>query len=359
MDSYINDIRTTANFKGITFSKYKKTNVLTALINSLLNEQIEQSCYWSAELICAGHFIDLWNTILLFMSKYIHLGNPKLAIYLDMRYNTFKKIVQDGYISNELSMRNNDTIRKLFCEIICILCTSSRKHKFEVIKLNKIDDFDMTKNAFRLKAPTVNYAQQSFVKGDPKELYIAINEFAYHISKESYNTINACYWVEWILEFETICKKRKEKMDCARRSFIPVNFKYQMDIVWILWDVILREINNKSNILIKIIKSLLNLFCLRFSPGVKKKRRFILYYTIALITENYNINIEIISNKTVISNIVTKMNVIYTQIKKLEEAPRTDYLFNNSIAPKKTNVEKTIDKIEKINKLDTIIRRVN
>lgn len=357
MDSQINDIRTAANFKGITFSKYKKSNVVTALTNSLLNEQIEQSCYWSAELICSGHYIDLWNSILLFMSKYIHLGNPKLAIYLDMRYNTFKQIVQNGYTDNELSMRNNDTIRKLFSEIICILCTSNRKHKFEPIKLNKTDDFDMTKNALRLKAPTVNYAKNIFTKGDPKELYIAINEFAYHISKDSYNTISACYWIEWILEFEAICKKRKEKILCTTRTFVPVDYKYQTDIIWILWDAIFCEINkNSPDILVKIIKSLLNLYCIRFTPGIKKKRRFILYYTIALITEKYNINTEIITNKESISNIVNKMNVIYNQIKKLEETPRTDYLFNNSITPK-TNIEKTIDKLDKINNLNTIIRR--
>ena len=356
-DSQINDIRTQIVFKGITFSKYKKTCVKKQLLSGLINEQIEQACYWSAELICSGHFMDLWDIILLFMSKHIHLGNPKLAIYLDMRYQTFKIIVQNGYIDNELSMRNNDKIRKLFCEIICILCNANRKHSFEAIKLNKDTDFDMTKNTFRLKASNINYAQAVFIKDDPKELFIAINEFAYHISKESHNIINACYWIEWILEFETICKKRKDNMMCARRSFIPVNSKYQMDIIWILWDVIFNEVKNtKSDILAKIITSLLNLFCIRYTAGIKKKRKFILYYAIALITENYNINIEIITNKKQISDIVSNTDIIYKQIKKTEEIPNTNYLFNNSITPK-TNMEKTIDKIDKINTLDTIIRR--
>lgn len=349
-DIEINDMRSSAEFSGISFSKFQKSKVKLELLNSLVTSKVEPACFWSAELICSGHYADVWEIIILFICRYIHLGNPKLPIYISLRFGVFKEVLMNGYIGNELRMRNNPKIRKLFAEIMCVLCHSRKKHNFEPVKIKKEDEFNMTHMSSRLKAPTVNYANEIFRKDDPKEMYIAINEFAYHISEESHNVVSACYWLEWVLEFDAICKGKKELCVCENRQFAAVQDKFKNDNIWIIWEVILKQSAKKNDPLVtKIINALLEIFCIKYSTGVKKRRRFVIYFAIALLTEPVDFKIEMINNKTEIDLIVNKIGLVYKDVKKNELAPATDYLFNNvDGGSKRSNLDKTIERLEKM-----------
>lgn len=342
----INDMRLINEFKGITFSSYKKSEAKKELLNNLVNGKIEDSCYWISEFICAGHFLDIWDYLLLFSCKNIHLGNPKLPIYLELRYSDFKNILTNGYIDNELKLRNNDKIRKLFAEIVCIICQSKKKNSFDVPKLGE-NEYNITKMSHRLIAENINLGNKIFKKEDPKELFVAINEFYWNIHGKHKNSRKAFYWFEWILGFEKIIKKNKRKIICARRNY-PVDNSFQKEIIWIIWDILNKE-SQKNKGINKIINSLINLFCIRYKPSCKTKRKFLIYNGIFLITEHFDTSTNIYTNKEIIDTVKNNINLIYQQIKKNEIVPKTDYLFNNSI---NKNLEKTV---HKLNKMDSII----
>jgi hypothetical protein len=349
--SEINDIRTGPQFKGITFSKYKKTDVRKQLIESMKNGKLEPAANWSAELICAGHYMELWEIILHYTGKHIHLGNPKIVIYLQMRYEIFRNIMSQGQYLNELQLRNHPTIRKMFAEIISTLTLSNRKHSFEPIKINREEEFDMTQMTERLKAPSMNYAAEIFKKEDPRELFIAINEFSYQISADSHTTISACYWIEWLIDFDAICKKRKQPCLCEKRSKIPVEKKFQRDIIWILWDSLFYYSEKLNNAYIdKLMNSIYDIFCIKYTTASCKKRRYLLYFAVALLTEPVPTNIDLMTNKPMIQNISDKINEVYKQIKKQEESPNTDYLFAN--LERENAFEKSMKKMDLMNSID-------
>lgn len=327
--TYINDIRSSRDFRSVTFSNFKIGDVKKQLLTTIISGKPQDACYWTGELICAGHYDDLWDVILQYLGKYTHIGNPKLPIYLEMRYQAFHNIIKMDEYTNDLQARNSGKIRKLFAEIVCVLCFSNKKPAFEFIKINIENEFDINNIQDKIRAPSLNYLVGAFHSEDPDECIIATNEFAYSCTIR--DTMTACYWMEWMIEFDTICKKRRDPCYANRRYNLQVETKFQTDVIWIFWDVIQKqasEIESPHNILIqRILKTLLQLFCIHYTSGCAKKRRYLLYFAVHILTENVDFNIEMISNKTMIERILQNIDNVYKVIKTNTKGVNMNYLY--------------------------------
>jgi len=343
MDYEINDIRDTTLFKGITFSGFKKTDVHKEYIKSVLTGKIEPACYWAVELICAGHYKDLWDIIIFVFIKYVHFGNPKMAVYLDRRMTNFVEILKNGYINFELGLRNNDKIRKLFAEITCILCLSKQKHPYEEIKIDR-NQLNIDNLTEKLKSPNLSYAPLCFKELDPKPVFVPYNELLYSLTTK--NTVEGCFWVSWLIEYDYICRYRKIKLNAERREYI--DSKYQQNIIWMIWDAFF-YFSKERGIVEVIIKSLFNIFIKRYSYTDNKKKIFILYFAISLLTETHDYSINIMDDPEKIKGIVNNINTIYKQVKQNEISPEVK-------DTKQTNLTKTIERLEKMNSLDFVPR---
>lgn len=352
-NSEINDIRTQKDFRIFSFSNYKKTEVKNKIVNEMKSGKIENAVYWSSELVCAGHYYELWDIIIFFFSKFIHIGNPKIAVYLERRYEIFKNIINQGFFITELDLRNNQNIRNLFAEIICVLSFSAKKNSFETIKINQIEEFDISQMSDLLKAPEI-LLNEIFLPKDPKEIFIALNEFAFSISQR--DIVTACYWFEWIIEFNNLCISQKKPLFCEKREY-GVEKKFKCDIIWLIWDIlfsvsICESDQSKTEYIKKLMQSLVYLFCIKYTTASCKKKKYIIYFVIELIVDYDKVpeNVEIVSEKETLKMVVEKLNNVYKEIKKNEVSPKTEYLFNG-IETKHNSFEKSIEKMEIMNSL--------
>ena len=329
MSVQINDKRQPNEFQNVSFSGYKKSDVKKTLLTCLLSNKIEDAYFWTAELFCAGHYLFLWDIIILFISKHIHLGNPKLPLYIEKKMNEFTRILNKRYQYDLLNMRNDENIRVLILEIITILCQSKKKNSYDCPKIKEAE-YSINNISYKLKADSVDYAYPIFKKKDPKELLIAINEFAWNMEQNNRNTYEAIYWLEWVIGYEYLCKKNKNVIKKAIARFnMPVEGKFNTDSIWIIWELLLRKAQEKSKGVFKTVQSLLNLFCLRYKSSFKKRRKYLIYFAISLINERVDNRIKIVNDTTILRTVRENAQIIFKQIKKNEIKGKQKSLFGD------------------------------
>ena len=300
-------------FGSNTFSNFKKSDVVKELINCLYYKKLEESYYWTCELLCSNYIIEIWETFFLFIGKYIHVKNPKLVIYVNKKYQDFKK--HAIHVENDIELRNNHPIRIILCSVTTVLTLSEKGHMIENIKQNF--DFNIEKLYDNLKAPNMDFANNIFHMHDPKEFFVAMNELGYHLL-ESKDRIYIHYWINWIVEYDALCSKRKTKLSCHKRPFVKVDSKTTCNnVIWMIWDLLLHSVGDDKNKKI-IIHNCLDLFSIKYKASTNKKRLHLIFMCIEMILSELDYSISIIENNNILNTIDENVNITFEIIKKNE-----------------------------------------
>lgn len=325
----INDVRSEKDFRGISFTGYKKLDVKKQFMSALYNCNLESACYWGAELLCAGHFVDVWEVYTTYFFTHVHAAAPEYAIYLNQRMVDFLGIFKREYEYMKLSMRNDKKVRRLFAEVACILSSAKKQHAYTRVKVRE-GDFDMDVMTTKLRAPSAEYITGIFEEEDPQSLFIPLNEFAYCVSSEVMDGIHACYWLEWVLEYENRSRVRvgKGTCECSRRLFIihSVDNKYQKEVVWIVWQILLKMVSGREYpaILHRVVHSVFEMFCWKYTTGLLRRRKDYLYFVINLLTNATMIHalctkkIKFVHDGEKLAQVTGNVGVVYDQIKEAE-----------------------------------------
>lgn len=352
----INDIRLQNEFTYCSFSGHKKKEVQQELIHNMKLKKLDSCAHWVAELLCAGHFSLLWEIILFYLAKYINVGNPKIPIYILMRFGEFKSIFQRRDYIQELDLRNNSSLRFIFTEIICFMAMSNKKPAFEPIVSLKQSKFNLEELSTQLHAPptAIDKIADLLRDDDPHELFVIFTEIAYYISSpEHYDLSSACYWIDWLVQYQYYCIKQKTPIVAFRRTKYPVEFKFQTNAIWIVWDIFLM-ISESTPLLHKTVVALMELFCIQYKPSSCIGRKQILFFVVSLITENIDFNIPIVNvlHKDKVDAIVAQLDKYYLEVKRNEITPKTDYMFMNIKDQSKYNLKMGIAKMQLLAKFE-------
>lgn len=312
----INDSR--EKFKTTSFSNFKKNELCKKLQNSIYYNKREEAFFCTCEMLCSNMLLEIWDTYLILMSKYIHIYNPKLPLYIEKKYSEFRDIVaNDDSLKN---IQNNKSLRVIFCSITTVLCCSEKYTILDNLQNKFI--FKIESLYENLKAPNTNFVNLVYKTGDPVEYLIPFNEFIYHLS-ETKKKVDIIYWLNWIIEYDILCRKKKKHIGCVSRSIYQNSRKVlETNIIWIIWDtifVILNKNNYYQNV-INVINSIYNLFTVRYCVSINKKRISLICHSIELLLLHKEIkfNIPILTNNNEFSNIEDNINVVMEQIKKHE-----------------------------------------
>tara|TARA_Y100000992_G_scaffold70123_3_gene43956 strand:- start:804 stop:1820 length:1017 start_codon:yes stop_codon:yes gene_type:complete len=317
-------------FKKTTFSNYKKGDVTKKLVLSMYYGKLEESFFWTCELLCTNMIIELWNVYMLMMSKYIHVYNPKLPLYLCKKFHDFKAAAsREG---DDYKLRNDPEIRRLFCTITLILCYSQ---KYTILDdLTYKFDFKIENLYENLKAPNVQYIEFIYKPSDPKEYTIPFNELIYHL-KETQNKTDIHFWVNWIIQYDILCRKKKKIVLCQQRDiFMDKNEKLSKNMIWIIWDIIIKL--SKKTPHESLVMSIFDLFTVRYAVSYNKKRIHMIYHCIELLLlkDKVDQNIELFKERELLGSLEQNIHVIFEQIKKNEVTHEEE-----KQAPKETKMD--------------------
>lgn len=342
---------TEADFRTKSYSGYKKADIRKQWIEAILTNNLESTTYWCSDMICSGYFLEIWDTLFFIASKYIYTANPKLPYLLLNRYQQFKTIVLTAdnvsWMGREIQLRNHAKMRSIFAEICVIVCLSQKRHPVQEPKIPQ-SDFDMTTMAAKMRAKSrgTDVLNRVYRQGDdPPELFLPLLELTYSLYYE-HNWLQSIYWLNWILDFEKMCAKRKDSTICKcynRVEVIPTDTtipqKYATDSIWLIWeliDIILLDIQipttsihqhlyksysptqakKSASYTQKISEALKSLFCVRYNPAQKRKRRYMLYFVFGMICEPINTEIPFCSSPEAIHSVIEKINNVYKFIQQ-------------------------------------------
>jgi hypothetical protein len=298
----IEDVRTKFQY---TFSNHPKAKVLKDLENAIYYQKTEEAFFWTGDLLCSGFILELWNLYIHILCKYIHIQHPKLPLYVYKKFVDFKELVRDYH---DLELRNLPAVRTILFSLTLIFSETKKTTLLDPMTFK----FKFEEVFTDLRAPNLEYVAPFFKEGDPKEIFIPLNEFVYHLT-ETKNKTKLFYWMDWILCYDEKCIKEKKPIYSVEREGIP---HFDKNMVWVLFHILL---SHPDPLRKRTVEALMGLFAIRYKPSHNKKKREILTFCILLFMEDrLPYHLPLVERGEIFGPLQSNIELIFKELRKNE-----------------------------------------
>ena len=319
-DYCINDPRLTKEFKGITISGYKRTDVVNVFYNSLFNSELENTCRWCVELHSTGLIKPILDKLELLYFKNVNISNPYFIFYYYQRKERLNELLGKFPKKSVIYSRNNQEIRNLLCELTSIVCLSKKNIVFETKSLPKLGKDFSNINLIRskIKAKDTKKIYSYLSDKDPSEVKLALNEIINILYSFDCNFNKVIYWYLWLKKITQIKLKGNKKTDfrfkCEPYDIKGIGDNYKTEWTWPLWKIILDVLKNSPDNVNKFVKKLYSEFKNQYKGYSNKEKHYQLMLSIYVITTSLNWKINIRQQDFKIIQACGNINYLYKNI---------------------------------------------
>jgi len=321
-DYLIVDPRPLEEFKDKTFSEFKKRDVFNELAKSMETGKVENTCFWVTECIVSGYTLELFEKLIIFATKIVHINNPKLPQFLWNKYSSFMNSI--NHISRKerkqyIHLRNTQSVRNCLFDVAITITMSPKSKRYDKYpKPKEESDYSFSSIKSKMNA-TMQVLPSHIIKfTDPEELRVIMNELFFNLKNELGGYDKACYWVAWLIQWEKINKKKKQAFEIEERPIKGLKKPLCRDLIWLVWSVIFEEANLRDNNIRKQIQSLFFIYKHNFSSGKRNTRLPIVYHAIGYLTLPIKFNLKIRKDEDIFIKTQCNINKMFQVKKKYE-----------------------------------------
>lgn len=327
---YNGDEKSIKDYNKNTICGYKKTEIISALEKTIILNDIQETIFWSSELLASGQFNDkIWEKLFILYAKNINISNPKLPSLLLDIYLKFNELKTQYNSTYELEIRNDQEIRNSIASIITYLTLSLKNNYLSSNKnFPKVSNTDLTTNGIkrRIIARDMKLIQQYMSNEEPMEVKIALNEIVCHLQQQlqqrtSNKHKDIFFWIKWLIKIES--KLPNKKYICNPRDIKEIDEIYKTDWTWILWEIIFTQYKSSyrpSSETLHTLKSLYEIYKINYKKSTRTNKMYIIYNAILIIclTQtkqiDWNISTLAVNNYSIWVKVCANINVIYKKI---------------------------------------------